>query len=376
VVSIGLTLTGIAVAQQDAGPIQGNAGQASQPSGAGVPGSNTSTAAPARESSGSNTAKGAANTSDSTGTTTPKTDTSTTRKSETGTRTTDTTTPQTDTTSPQTDEPRTVLNTNPADPNANDPLLEPPPLPKTKPTLIGGTAARVDHIRNLLTIQPFGGGQKIKVFVDERSHIYRNGEETTVLGIRKGDRVYVDTMLDGSRVFAKNVRVETQTGVAEVRGQVTAVNHDKGTVTVRDELSTQPVTFAVGSSTQYSAYKGSANSNDLQPGSLVDVQFAPGKDKHDLAQEVILLAKPGDTYVFSGVVTNIDLRSSTLALENRSDDETYELHFDQSAVNDKSKLKVGSEVTAHVVFNGKQYNANDLQLQAANVDNPDKGKEQ
>ncbi len=375
VVSIGLTLTGIAVAQQDAGPIQGNAGQASQPSGAGVPGSNTSTAAPARESSGSDTAKGVANTSDSTGTTTPATDTSTT-KSERGTLTTDTTTSKSDTSSPQNDEPRTVLNTNSADPNANDPLLEPPPLPKTKPTLIGGTAARVDHIRNLLTIQPFGGGQKIKVFVDERSHIYRNGEETTVLGIRKGDRVYVDTMLDGSRVFAKNVRVETQTGVAEVRGQVTAVNHDKGTVTVRDELSSQPVTFAVGSSTQYSAYKGSANSNDLQPGSLVDVQFAPGKDKHDLAQEVILLAKPGDTYVFSGVVTNIDLRSSTLALENRSDDETYELHFDQSAVNDKSKLKVGSEVTAHVVFNGKQYNANDLQLQAANADERKENKGQ
>ncbi len=375
VVGIGLTVTGIAVAQQDAGPIRGNAGQASQPSGSGVPGSNTPTVAPARESSGSDTAKGVANTSDSTGATTPATDTSTT-KSERGTLTTNTTISKSDTSSPQNDEPRTVLNTNSADPNANDPLLEPPPLPKTKPTLIGGTAARVDHIRNLLTIQPFGGGQKIKVFVDERSHIYRNGEETTVLGIRKGDRVYVDTMLDGSRVFAKNVRVETQTGVAEVRGQVTAVNREKGTVTVRDELSTQPVTFAVGSSTQYSAYKGSANSNDLQPGSLVDVQFAPGKDKHDVAREVILLAKPGDTYVFSGVVTNIDLRSSTLALENRSDDETYELHFDQSAVNDKSKLKVGSEVTAHVVFNGKQYNANDLQLQAANGDESKENKDQ
>ena len=85
-------------------------------------------------------------------------------------------------------------------------------------------------------------------------------------------------------------------------------------------------------------------------------------------KQVILLAKPGDTYVFSGVVTNIDLRDGTLALQNRSDDQTYELHFDQSAVDDRSKLKVGSEVTAHAVFNGKQYNANDLQLQAANAD--------
>ena len=86
--------------------------------------------------------------------------------------------------------------------------------------------------------------------------------------------------------------------------------------------------------------------------SLIDVQFAPGKDKHDVAQQVLLLAKPGDTYVFSGTVTNIDLRSGTLALENRSDEQTYELHFDQSAVDDRSKLKVGSEVTAHAVFNG------------------------
>lgn len=164
------------------------------------------------------------------------------------------------------------------------------------------------------------------------------------------------------------MRVETERGVAEVRGQVTAVNREKGTVTVRDELSSQPVTFAVGSGTQYSASKGSASGSDLQPGSMVDVQFALGKDKHDVAQEVIPLAKSGDTYVFSGVVSNIDLRDGTLALQNRSDEQTYELHFDQSAVDDRSKLKVGSEVTAHAVFNGKQYNANDLQLQAANAE--------
>ena len=72
------------------------------------------------------------------------------------------------------------------DDNPYDPLLETPPLPKGKPTLIGGTATHVDHVRNRLTIQPFGGGPKVKLIVDERSHIYRNGAETTVLGIQKG----------------------------------------------------------------------------------------------------------------------------------------------------------------------------------------------
>jgi hypothetical protein len=363
---VSVALAGLALAQQDAGPIRGNAGQASQPSGTGVPGSTSNTTSTTPPGTASNS-MGLATTS------------ATTSHTDSGAAKTGIATPKNDTTTPESDGPRTVLDPDSADPNANNPLLEPAPLPKTRPTLIGGTAARVDHIRNRLTIQPFGGGPKLKVFVDERSHIYRNGEETTVLGIRKGDRVYVDTMLDGARVFAKNVRVQTENGVAEVRGQVTGVNPEKGTITVRDELSSQPVTVAVGSSTKFSAAKGSATSNDLQPGSLVDVQFARGKDKRDVAQEVVLLAKPGDTYVFSGVVTNIDLRTNTLALENRSDDQTYELHFDESAVDDKSKLKVGSEVTAHAVFNGKQYNANDLQLQAANSDKadaPDKSKEQ
>ena len=362
---------GFAAAQQDLGPIQGNAGQASQPSGSGVPGPSTPTGAPAPTTSEAGTQQGTKTTSAPSPSTAPQTDTSTPSVDKAAPKV-DTSTPQADSDQPQTDEPTTIVNPSSADPNSNNPILEPAPLPKTKPTLIGGTAARIDHIRNLLTIQPFGKGQKIKVFIDERTHIYRNGQETTVLGIRKNDRVYADTMLDGSRVFAKNVRVETEVGVAEVRGQVTAVNREKGTVTVRDELTSQPVTVTIGSGTQYSAYKGTASGSDVQPGSLVDVQFAPGKDKRDVAQEVILLAKPGDTYVFSGVVTNIDLRSNTLALENRSDDQTYELHFDQSAVDDKSKLKVGSEVTAHVVFNGKQYNANDLQLQAANTDTSDK----
>ena len=69
----------------------------------------------------------------------------------------------------------------------------------------------------------------MKVFIDERSHIYRNGTETTVLGIHKGDRVYVDTMLSqDNRIFARNVRVLTETGLAEVRGQVVSSDPSRG----------------------------------------------------------------------------------------------------------------------------------------------------
>ena len=257
-------------------------------------------------------------------------------------------------------------NSNDLDDNPYDPLLEPPPLPKGKPTLIGGIATSVDQVRYRVTVAPFGGGPKMKLFLDERTHIFRNGTETTVLAIHKGDRVYADTMLDGSRIFAKNVRVVTEPGIAEVRGQVIATDPQRGTIRVQDQLSARPVSFSVNGATKYSSYKGNASSGDVRPGSLVDVQFATGRANHDMAQEILVLAKPGDDYVFSGVVTNLDMRTNTLAVENRSDQETYELHFNPAAIEGGNQLKVGTEVTAHAIFDGKQYRANNLRIENTN----------
>ena len=261
--------------------------------------------------------------------------------------------------------------------NPYDPYVEPPPLPKGKATLIGGIATSVDHVRNRITIQPFGGGKKVKVFVDERSHIYRNGTETTILGIRKGDRIYVDTLLDtNNKIFAKNARVVTETGLAEVRGQVIATNRGRGTISLRDQLSAQPVTFSVNGATSYSSTKGPATAADVQPGSLVDVQFSPRRSDRDLAREIVVVAKPGDDYIFSGVVTNLDMRTNSLFVDNHSDDQTYEVHFTPGAVADLRDLKVGSEVTAHAVFDGREYRASNIRIENSNSELGEQSKAQ
>jgi len=255
-----------------------------------------------------------------------------------------------------------------ADDNPYDPLLEPPPLPKGRATLIGGIATNVDHVRNHITIQPFGHGAKVKVFVDARSHIYRNGTPTTILGVRRGDRVYVDTMLDreNNKVFARNVRVITEIGLAEIRGQVIGTNPDKGTITMRDQLSAKPVTFSVGSSTSYTSSKGNASAGDVRPGSLIDVQFSPRHGERDMARQITVIAKPGDNYIFSGVVTNLDMRTDSLFVDNKTDDENYEIHFSPADVAELRNLRVGSEVTARTVFDGKQYKASNIEIEGSN----------
>ncbi len=146
---------------------------------------------------------------------------------------------------------------------APDPLLDTPPLPKGKPTLIGGTATKVDRIRSRITVEPFGAKNKMTIMVDERTHIFRNGVETTIEKVKKGDRVYFDTMLDGPKIFAKNVRVVSETGAAEVRGQITAYDPGRGIIQLNDALSSRPVSFKINSSTKVSAQQGSATVGDL-----------------------------------------------------------------------------------------------------------------
>lgn len=274
--------------------------------------------------------------------------------------------------------PSTAANQADLGDNPYDPILEPPPLPKGKATLIGGIATGVDHVRNHIAIQPFGGGPKVKVFVDERSHIYRNGTETTILGIHKGDRIYVDTMLDprNNKILAKNVRVITDTGLAEVRGQVLATNPGKGTITLRDQLSAKPVTFSVGGGTAYSSTKGPASAGDVQPGSLIDVQFSPHRGDRDIAREVTVIAKPGDNYIFSGVVSHLDMRTDSMFVDNKSDDQSYEVHFTPADIADLRGLKIGSEVTARAVFDGKQYKATNIRIENASDQRSQESKAQ
>src|SRR5207244_8318526 len=45
----------------------------------------------------------------------------------------------------------------------HDPLLDLPPLPHGKVSLLGGTVTRLDRVQDRLTIQPFGAKQKQKM---------------------------------------------------------------------------------------------------------------------------------------------------------------------------------------------------------------------
>ena len=209
-----------------------------------------------------------------------------------------------------------------------DPLLDAPPLPANeKPTLIGGIATSVDRVRNRVTLQPFGSGKKVKLHFDERSHIYRDGRETTILAINKGDRVYADTILVGPDVFATKLRVQSASGPAEARGQIQSVDGDM--LEVRDQLSGQVVMVHLPDDAKIKRAKGNVSRDDLKAGALVAMTFIPNSREENAIREMEILASPGDTYQFYGKVTHLDLSRGFIAIDNQSDGRSYEVRGSQ-----------------------------------------------
>jgi hypothetical protein len=254
-----------------------------------------------------------------------------------------------------------MLGTPSTGPQSADPLLQPAPMPPNKSTLVGGLATKVDRIKNRVVVAPFGSSKKMTVQFDERSHIFRDGRETTILGIHKGDRVYVDTQLVGPTLFARNLRVVTITGPAEAAGQVVAYDARTQTVRVVDKLTNQPVIFRITKDTNLRSKSGQPSLDDIRPGSLISVVFEPGKKGGD-AKEVSVLATPGSNYIFAGRVTNLDMHNGVLNVENQSDGKNYELHFNPSSMENRLALRVGSQIAANAAFDGRTYSAKDVTL--------------
>lgn len=248
----------------------------------------------------------------------------------------------------------------PAREAAPDPLLDVPPLPNTEVTLVGGVVTSIDRVRNKLSVEAFGG-KKMKFVFDERTHIYRDGVETTQLGIKKGDRVYVDTQLDGTQVFARNIRVENKSGPADAAGQVLSYDASNGTLVLRDQLSSEPVSFRL---TNKTAFEGRGSTADLVPGALVKLTFAPDSSDRGSVQRVQIAAKPGETFTFVGEVTFLDISRGVLAIRNQADNKTYEVKFNPSSP-DSGALRVGSEATITAAFDGSGYASRSVAVRQA-----------
>ena len=206
----------------------------------------------------------------------------------------------------------------------------------------------------------------MKIAFDTRTHIYHNGAQASTSDLHRGDRIYVDTILDGSTVFAKNIRLKSVTSAGESQGVVVSYRGDKGELVVRDMLSPRPLKIRVTQQTRLLHGDHSAPASELAPGTLVAVKFGPQQDGSDVAREVSVLAVPGARFTFVGIVTAVDLRLGLLVLTSTIDHKTYEISLDPSLATVDDSLRPGTDVTVLSRFDGSRYVARSVTVNSQN----------
>lgn len=251
--------------------------------------------------------------------------------------------------------------------NTLDPASLLPSLPSLHPaksTLIGGTIERLDRVQDRLTVLVFGGG-KMKIMFDPRTRIYRDGDPASASDLRRGDRVYIDTVLDGDSIFALNIRLKRSASAGESQGVVLSYRGDRGELTMRDMLSPHAFSVRLNPSTRIVKGGRPVSASEIVPGSLVNVKLGAQQGGHDWAREISVLAVPGASFTFAGQVTSLDLRIGLLVLTSTTDRKTYEIYFDSGVLAIDDNVHPGVDVTVLTRFEGNRYVARSLTINAS-----------
>ena len=243
-------------------------------------------------------------------------------------------------------------------------LAELLPQARGQSTLIGGTVQNLDNIRDRMVIRAFGG-RDIGVLFDGRTQFYRDGIASSLRDLRTGQRVYVDTALAGNTIFARSVRVVTQSATGQSNGQV--LSYDAGTreLSLRDVLAGEPARFLLAPNAVVLRDGKTAAATDLHEGALVALKFSPSLQGPGVAREVSILATPGGAFLFSGKVSHLDLHSGLLVLLDSRDQKSYDIHFNPEAPGIDDNLREGAEVVVTTNFDGTGYTAKNISVKTA-----------
>jgi hypothetical protein len=263
--------------------------------------------------------------------------------------------------SPQQDETRRA--TSAAEGSPTDLLA----MPRGKSTVIGGTISSVDPIMDQLTLKVFGGGRPMKILFDERTQVYRDGVKTSLRDLRANDHASVETMLDGTTVFARTIHMLSRAPEGECQGQV--VNYEPGTgeLTISEALSPELIKLRVPGGTaivrqgQAKSAPGNAGVSDLVKGTLISATFSSDNKGQGVANRIAILATPGSEVSFTGSVTYLDLRSKQFVVADN--EESYKIAFDPTALPAAQNLHEGTNVKVTAEFDGSHYVARAITIE-------------
>lgn len=234
-----------------------------------------------------------------------------------------------------------------------------PSVPQGKATVMGGEIHNVDPVRDQFTLE-IPGGRPIKLLFDARTQLYRDGVQIAPGDLHSGDRASVETVLDGTNVFALSIHMLSRPPEGECQGQVMSYDPRSRELTVSSGLSREPIKLLVppGIPTTHNDQAASSSppsSPDFVPGTLLSVKFESDNHGRGVASQIVILATPGSSFVFRGNIASLDLHTGLLVLIDPSGDKSYQLSFDPSRIPLSQNLHQGEHVTVTASFSGTRY---------------------
>jgi hypothetical protein len=201
----------------------------------------------------------------------------------------------------------------------------------------------------------------MQVHFDTRTHFYLDGKPITEREVKQGQRIYLDTQLNGDRVFARTIWIRSSAESGMGRGQITDFDAGHRVVTVRDELSNQPLRLQLAPNAIIRKGNQTGSESDLVQGALVSIEFGAQRE----LRAITVLASPGSTFAFAGKVTYVDLSQKMIAIDNRSDGKKYDVSMEAIAPSVLRQVREGEDVSVSTVFDGTRYSARSVDLAAA-----------
>jgi hypothetical protein len=240
-----------------------------------------------------------------------------------------------------------------------------PPVPRGKSTIIGGAIKKVDPVRDVITLKAFGQ-RPMKILFDERTQVFRDGKITSLRDLGSADHASVQTVLDGTSVYAISIHMLSLSPEGEYEGRVLAYNPGTRELTVSAELSREPIKLLVSENTlfarigQQAIPSQQAGTADLVKDALISVKFESNGKGRGLVTQIAVLAMPGSEFMFNGDLSTLDLHSGMLVLTDPRDSKSYQVYFNSASVPTSKDLHPGDHVRVTARFDGVHYVASSI----------------
>ncbi len=239
-----------------------------------------------------------------------------------------------------------------------------PAIPKGTSTILGGSIRDIDPVLDRFTLH-IVGEKPMRILYDQRTQVFVDGKRISLNQLRPAEHASVQTTLDGTSVFAISVHILSQLQQGDFTGQVTSYDPGSGILQVASDRGGEPIRLHISSNTTFER-KGQASSTstpagpgDLQPGSLVSLQFDPDGKGRGSATRITVLAIPGSNFVFTGNLISLDAHAGRMVVLDPRNEQTYQIEFNPTSLSIQS-VHPGEHVRVDAEYDGTRYIASSV----------------